>query len=80
MRPIEVHPSDAARAWEHFPGGPMQRILHNEMFKRLEEKRNRLEKSSEQELKVLQGEISELRQLLGLIHSKDSTTLKELYG
>lgn len=73
---LEVHPGDAAKAWELFPGSPMQRTLHNEVVRLATEARDKFETTKVEDLPRLQCEIAALRTLLGVIHRKDKLPTK----
>ncbi len=68
---MEITQSETQAAWKEMPLSPMQRVLHNELLKKINEDRDHLEKCAPGELIAIQQRIQARRELLGMIHRND---------
>lgn len=73
---IELPPNEEARAWSFFKTSPMQAALHNELVKRIESLREKLETAEKETFPIVQAELKAHRFLFGLIHRKDDPHAK----
>ncbi len=79
MNLVKIDSNNEGKAWQQFPGSEIQKSLHNDLVKRIEQGRTALEGVSPEELARMQGELRAYRNLLTFIHSKDSKEIKEIY-
>lgn len=73
---VELSPHDEANAWAAFMRHPIKDVLHNELVKKIEGLRDKLEKAEAKDFQSLQAEISAHRFLFGLIHRNDPLPTK----
>lgn len=68
---MEITPAEEARMWSYLPNHPLQSILHNELVKRINEDREKLETCGADALSDLQSNIRVRKTLLVFLHQKD---------
>ena len=71
---IPTDEAEIARGWEVMRKTPVQKLLHNELLRRIEEARSKLETAKPDAVSELQQVIRSRREMLAFIHSKDTTS------
>ena len=80
MRLVDTSEEQLARYKEQFPGSVHQRVLHNAVLAGIIDVQSKLETVRSEELLRMQGQITEMRRMLAVLHANDTDQHKKYYA